>query len=112
MHDGTKNPVGLTRPILIQPEIQRIAGGVVGPPCRGFVKHEPDRTEPVGPRHDPRAASYVMPDHAVMYDVAGEAKSPGTVAIFDFAHINYVVRGRQTDPRDRRHTEERAGPQR
>src|SRR5205807_9168180 len=99
------DPAGL---MLVKPEANHVANDVVSTPWRPFIKGEADRTEPVKPRYRPGVAAYIVTDHAVMYDVAGEAMLPGTVAVLDLGRVEDIIRRRQTDLPNRRHAEERA----
>src|SRR5216684_2603438 len=97
---------------LIKPEINHVAHAIIGTGWRSLIKRQAERTESVEPWFGPGGASYVMVDHAVVDNVAGEAELPGTVAVLDLGYVEHIIRRRQTDPRNRRHTKERAGPQR
>src|SRR6266851_1344513 len=98
------------RLVLIKPEINHVAHAVIAAGWRKLKKPEAHRTELVEPLFGPGGASYVMMDHAVVDDVTGEAELPSPVAVLNFAHVDHIVRRRQTDPRNGRHTIERAGP--
>src|SRR6266851_3921683 len=96
----------------MQPEIDPVSRAIIAAGRRKLIRTEAARTKPIERPCGPGGASYVMVDDAVVDDVAGEAELPGTVTVLDLGYVEHIIRRRQTDPRNRRHPKERAGPQR
>src|SRR5216684_1325967 len=96
----------------MQPEIDPVSRAIIAAGRRKLIRTEAARTKPIERPCGPGGASYVMVDHTVVDDVTGEAELPGTVAVLDLGYVEHIIRRRQTDSRNRRHTKERAGPQR
>src|SRR5438105_1767184 len=108
MNDGS---AGLTGLALMQPKIEMIAGGVVGPNRRYLPERErPATYTPSFSYYDTRTTTDVLMGDGIVYEVTRQAELPCPVAVFDLGHIKDVVLRWQADPRDRRHPEERSGP--
>src|SRR6266436_1136607 len=80
--------------VLVDPEINHIAHAVITTGRRNLVKPEADRTELVQTLFGPGNAPHVMEDHAVVYDVTGQAELPRPVAVLDLGYVEHIVRRR------------------